>query len=65
MKVKNVVEKEKIKNPLKVRILDLLYDADWYIGIAGTTQDAFINDFYLENEDSVIEELIKMIKEDK
>ena len=58
-----MVKKEKIKDPLKVRILDLLYDADWYIGIAGTTQDAFIDEFYLENEDGVVEDLIKLIRE--
>ena len=65
MKVKNVVEKENIKKSLKEKILDLLYDSDWHIGIADTTQDWTLDDFYLEEEDYVIEELIKLIKEDK
>lgn len=60
-----MVEKKEFEKSLKDKILELLYDAEWNIEIAGTTQDAFIEQFNLEHENSVIEDLIKLIREGK
>lgn len=47
---------------LKKKIADLIYEAYWIIDCQGRNN---VSDFYMENEDEVIEEIIKLVKEDE
>jgi len=49
-----------IEEELKKKIADLIYNAQWIIGYHGRVE----GDFYIENEDEVVEEIIKLVKEE-
>jgi len=49
-----------VKEELKKKIADLIYNAKWIVGYHGRVE----GDFYIENEDEVVEEIIKLVKEE-
>jgi len=47
------------KEELKKKIADIIHNAQWIVGYHGRVE----GDFYIENEDEVVEEIIKLVKE--
>lgn len=48
-----------VEEELKKKITDLIYNAKWIIGYHGIVE----GDFYIENEDEVVKEIIRAVKE--
>lgn len=45
-----------------VRLFDILYGAEWYFNIAGTDENAEVEEYYLEDEHKVFERIRKLFR---